>query len=175
MMNFDLNKSVEILSRTPVVLEAFLGGLSEEWIYNNEGEMTWSPFDVVGHLIHGDRTDWIPRMEIILSGGPDRKFEPFDRFAQFEASKGKNIRQLLDEFQSLRSNNLRILKSKNLDTRELAKTGIHPEFGEVRLDQLLATWTTHDLSHIAQIARVMARQYTREVGPWIQYLPILNR
>jgi hypothetical protein len=174
-MNFDLHKSAEILSRTPVVLEALLGGLSEEWIYNNEGEMTWSPFDVVGHLIHGDRTDWIPRMEIILSAGSDRKFEPFDRFAQFEASKGKNIRELLDEFQSLRSNNLRILKSKNLDARDLIKTGIHPEFGEVRLEQLLATWTTHDLSHIAQIARIMARQYTREVGPWKQYLPILSR
>lgn len=174
-MNFNLNNCIEILSRTPAVLDSLLGGLSDEWIHNNEGEATWSPFDIVGHLIHGDKTDWIPRMKVILSDGPDKKFDPFDRFAQFEASKGKNIRQLLDEFKALRKENIGILKSKNLDTQDLSKTGIHPEFGEVRLEQLLATWTAHDLSHLAQITRVMARQYTREVGPWKQYLPILSR
>lgn len=174
-MNFNLNNCIEILSRTPAVLDSLLGGLSDEWIHNNEGEATWSPFDIVGHLIHGDKTDWIPRMKVILSDGPDKKFDPFDRFAQFEASKGKNIRQLLDEFKALRKKNIEILKSKNLDAQDLSKTGIHPEFGEVRLEQLLATWTAHDLSHLAQITRVMARQYTREVGPWKQYLPILSR
>lgn len=174
-MNFNLNNCIEILSRTPAVLDSLLGGLSDEWIHNNEGEATWSPFDIVGHLIHGDKTDWIPRMKVILSDGPDKKFDPFDRFAQFEASKGKNIRQLLDEFKALRKKNIEILKSKNLDAQDLSKTGIHPEFGEVRLEQLLATWTAHDLSHLSQITRVMARQYTREVGPWKQYLPILSR
>lgn len=174
-MNFNLNNCIEILSRTPAVLDSLLGGLSDEWIHNNEGEATWSPFDIVGHLIHGDKTDWIPRMKVILSDGPDKKFDPFDRFAQFEASKGKNIRQLLDEFKALRKENIGILKSKNLDAQDLSKTGIHPEFGEVRLEQLLATWTAHDLSHLAQITRVMARQYTREVGPWKHYLPILSR
>lgn len=174
-MNFNLDKCIEILTRTPAVLDSLLGGLSEEWIHNNEGEATWSPFDIVGHLIHGDKTDWIPRMEVILSDDPYKKFEPFDRFAQFEACKGKNIRQLLDEFKVLRKENIGILKSKNIDGQDLIKTGIHPEFGEVKLEQLLATWTAHDLSHIAQITRVMARQYTREVGPWKHYLPILNR
>lgn len=174
-MNFNLNHCIEILSRTPAVLDSLLGGLSDEWIHSNEGEATWSPFDIVGHLIHGDKTDWIPRMEVILSDGPDKKFDPFDRFAQFEVSKGKNFRQLLDEFKALRKENIGILKSKNLGAQDLLKTGIHPEFGEVRLEQLLATWTAHDLSHLAQITRVMARQYTREVGPWKQYLPILSR
>lgn len=174
-MNFNLNHCIEILSRTPAVLDSLLGGLSDEWIHSNEGEATWSPFDIVGHLIHGDKTDWIPRMEVILSDGPDKKFDPFDRFAQFEVSKGKNFRQLLDEFKALRKENIGILKSKNLVAQDLLKTGIHPEFGEVRLEQLLATWTAHDLSHLAQITRVMARQYTREVGPWKQYLPILSR
>ena len=174
-MNFKLKNCIEILSRTPAVLDSLLGGLSDEWIHNNEGEATWSPFDIVGHLIHGEKTDWIPRMEVILSDGPDKNFDPFDRFAQFEVSKGKNFRQLLDEFKALRKENIGILKSKNLDAQDLSKTGIHPEFGEVRLEQLLATWTAHDLSHLAQITRVMARQYTREVGPWKQYLPILSR
>lgn len=174
-MNFNLDHCIEILSRTPAVLDSLLGGLSDEWIHSNEGEATWSPFDIVGHLIHGDKTDWIPRMEVILSDGPDKKFDPFDRFAQFEVSKGKNFRQLLDEFKALRKENIGILKSKNLVAQDLLKTGIHPEFGEVRLEQLLATWTAHDLSHLAQITRVMARQYTREVGPWKQYLSILSR
>lgn len=174
-MEFDLKKSLDILTRTPFVLETLLEGISEEWIQNNEGEGTWSPFDIVGHLIHGERTDWITRMEIILSDSQNKKFDSFDRFAQFEESKGKNLRQLLDEFKALRKENIAVLRSKNIDKQDLAKRGIHPVFGEVTLEQLLATWSAHDLGHLGQIARVMAKQYTQAVGPWKQYLPILHR
>jgi hypothetical protein len=174
-MEFDLKKSIDILSRTPYVLETLLDGINEEWIQTNEGEDTWNPFDIVGHLIHGDRTDWITRIEIILSDNPNKKFDSFDRFAQFEESKGKNLKQLLEEFKVLRKENIAVLKSKNINSQDLAKKGIHPAFGEVTLKQLLATWTTHDLGHLGQIARVMAKQYTQEVGPWKQYLPILSR
>ncbi|MGG9971732.1 DinB family protein [Ferruginibacter sp. SUN002] len=174
-MQFDLNRSIEILSRTPFVIEALLNGISEEWLMTNEGENTWSPFDIVGHLIHGERTDWITRMAIILSEADNKSFTPFDRFAQFEESKGKNITQLLDEFKTVRKQNIEILKSKKINAKDLTKKGIHPAFGEVTLEELLATWTTHDLGHIAQIARVMAKQYTNEVGPWKQYLPILEK
>ncbi len=174
-MDFDLKKTMEILERTPAVLENLLRGLSDEWIRNNEGENTWSPYDIVGHLIHGEKTDWIPRMEIILSGGSDKTFTPFDRFAQFEESRGKQIPQLLDEFRMLREKSLNILSSKSIGPDDLAKKGIHPVFGEVTLEQLLATWTAHDLGHLAQIARVMARQYTQAVGPWKAFLPILGK
>lgn len=174
-MEFNLNKSIEILERTPQVLEVLLNGLSDDWLQNNEGEETWSPFDVIGHLIHGEKTDWIVRAEIILSNKPDKTFDLFDRFAQFEESKGKTISQLLTEFQDLRSQNLAILKSKNITSEDLSKTGIHQAFGAVTLEQLLATWVAHDLGHIAQIARVMAKQYKNEVGPWREYLPILDR
>ena len=174
-MEFDLKKSIEILSRTPSVLEVFLDGINEEWTHNNEGKNTWSPFDILGHLIHGEKTDWIPRMNIILSESETKSFESFDRFAQFEASKGKTISQLLEEFKHIRAENIEILKSQNLTEHVLDKTGIHPAFGEVTLKQLLATWVAHDLGHIAQVARVMAKQYTIEVGPWKEYLPILTR
>lgn len=174
-MEFELRKSIEVLKRTPHVLEVLLAGIDEAWVRNNEGDNTWSPFDIVGHLIQGERTDWIPRMETILSDSENKSFQPFDRQAQFENSKGKTLRQLLDEFKALRVGNVQMLESQQLTTEDLKKTGIHPAFGEVTLKQLLATWTTHDLSHIAQIARVMARQYTEEVGPWKEYLPILKR
>jgi hypothetical protein len=174
-MEFNLNKSIEILERTPKVLEVLLNGLSTVWIQNNEGGETWSPFDVVGHLVHGEKTDWIARMEIILSDKPDKTFAPFDRFAQFEESKGKTISQLLTEFQELRNQNLTLLKSKDIQPEDLSKTGIHPTFGEVTLEHLLATWVAHDLGHIAQISRVMAKQYIEEVGPWREFLPILDR
>ncbi|HNP31915.1 MAG TPA: DinB family protein [Flavobacterium sp.] len=174
-MNFSLSKSFEILERTPRVLETFLNGLSEEWIFNNEGGESWSPFDIIGHLIHGEKTDWIARTEIILSDKSDKTFLPFDRFAQFEASQGKTISQLLDEFQDLRNKNLASLKSKNISESDLKKTGIHPAFGTVTLENLLACWVAHDLGHIAQISRVMAKQYKEEVGPWQEYLPILDR
>jgi len=174
-MKFNLQKAIEVLTRTPNVLEALLQGMSEEWIFQNEGEETWSPFDVMGHLIHGEKADWIERMEIILSDGPNKAFKPFDRFAQFEESKGKNMEQLLAEFKSLRQQNLVILQSKTIDAVALAKKGIHPAFGEVTLEHLLSTWVAHDLGHLAQIARVMAKQYKDEVGPWEAYLPILHK
>jgi uncharacterized damage-inducible protein DinB len=174
-MEFDLKKSVEILSRTPYVLETLLQGLSEEWTHNNEGENTWSPFDVLGHLIHGEKTDWMTRMEIILTKGTQQKFDSFDRFAQFEESKGKNLTQLLEGFKSIRKQNIALLESKKLSAIDLQKRGVHPVFGEVTLEQLLATWTAHDLGHIGQIARVMAKQYKTAVGPWKQYLPILEK
>lgn len=174
-MEFDVKKSIVVLTRTPAVLEALLENLNEEWVQNNEGENTWSPFDVVGHLIHGEKTDWIVRMDIILTDGVNRKFDPYDRFAQFTESKGKTIQQLLQEFKQLRKENIAILESKNLSAQDLMKKGMHPALGEVTLKNLLATWTAHDLGHIAQITRVMAKQYKTEVGPWTQYLPILTR
>jgi hypothetical protein len=174
-MTFNINSAIEILERTPRVLTSMLDGLSHEWINNNEGEQTWSPFDVVGHLIHGEKTDWMVRAEIILSGREPKTFKPFDRFAQFEQSKGKTLTQLLEEFQYLRMKNLTVLKSKSLSPHDFKKTGIHPTFGEVTLEQLLSTWVAHDLGHIAQISRVMAKQYKNEVGPWNAYLPVLDR
>lgn len=174
-MTFNLNQSLEILERTPQVLKTLLSGLSNEWINNNEGEDSWNAFDVVGHLIHGEKTDWLVRTEIILSNGDAKTFATFDRFAQFEQSKEKTISELLEEFQELRKKNLEKLKSKAISTEDLPKTGIHPAFGEVTLEQLLATWVAHDLGHIAQIARVMAKQYKDEVGPWRNYLPILDK
>ncbi len=173
-MSFDLNKSIEILERTPAVITDMLQGLSEEWIGQNEGPDTWSPYDIVGHLIHGEKTDWITRMNIILSDAPDKKFQPFDRFAQTRDSEGKTLLQLLDVFRSLREQNLQALRSCNLSSEDLAKQGIHPAFGPVSLSQLLATWVVHDLNHIAQIARVMAVQYSPAVGPWVAYLRILQ-
>ena len=175
MIAYKLTESIEILSRTPRLLENLLLHLPMEWIMNNEGENTFSPFDVVGHLLHGEKADWVPRMEIILSDKPDKTFEPYDRFAQFRDSEGKTLNQLLTEFKILRAHNLEILKSKNLKENDLLKTGMHPSFGAVTLQQLLSTWTVHDLSHIAQITRVMCKQYKEEVGPWINYLPILTR
>lgn len=174
-MKFDITRSIEVLSRTPGTLENLLAGLSDEWLQNNEGGDSWSPYDIIGHLIHGEKTDWVPRMEIILSGTADKNFKPFDRFAQKEESKGKSLEELLEEFKFLRKKNIEILKSKSLTASDLAKTGIHPEFGEVTLEQLLATMTVHDLGHIAQIARVMAKQYSDEAGPWKAYLPVLQK
>lgn len=174
-MVFELNKSIEILERTPRVMSALLDGLNDEWITNNEGPETWTPYDVIGHLIHGEKTDWLVRANIILSDKPNKTFAPFDRFAQFEQSKGKSITQLLKEFQELRNRNLAELRSKNLLPEDLARTGIHPSFGSVTLGHLLATWVAHDLGHIAQITRVMAKQYKDEVGPWREFLPVLDR
>lgn len=173
-MQFDLNKSIEILQRTPYVLEMLLDNLPEEWIHSNEGETTWSPYDIIGHLIHGEKTDWISRMKIILSDNENKTFTPFDRFAQFRESEGKTLKQLLNEFKILRDQNIKWLKEKDLSEDDLIKKGMHPELGEATLAQLLATWTVHDLNHIAQIARVMAKQYKTEVGPWIEYLGILK-
>jgi hypothetical protein len=173
-MNFELNKAIPVLGRTPLVMRSLLQGLPEEWIYENEGKDTWSPFDVIGHLIHGEKTDWMVRSEIILGDGPDKVFEPFDRFAQFEDSKGKTLEALLTEFETLRNGNLELLKSKQLSSEDLNLEGIHPELGTVTLAQLLSAWVVHDLGHITQISRVMAKQYKNEVGPWPKYMTILN-
>ncbi len=173
-MNFNLSKSIEILERTPDVLIAMLQHVSIDWTSHNEGGETWSVYDVVGHLIEGEKTDWIPRMEIILSDKKDKTFEPFDRFAQFEERKDETLAQRLDEFKRLRKKNLEILRSKKLTGSSGDEKGVHAAFGEVTLSQLLSTWTVHDLNHISQIARVMARQYKTEVGPWVEYLRILQ-
>jgi hypothetical protein len=147
-MQFKYNQTIDILTRTPVVLRAMLQGLSLEWINSNEGEGTWSPFDVLGHLIHGEKTDWIPRAKIILEFGQSHPFEPFDRFAQFQTSKAKTIEELLDAFETLRSDNISILNNLNLNTQDLKKIGTHPELGRVTLEELLTTWAVHDLNHI---------------------------
>jgi len=173
-MKYQLDQAIEILERTPVVLENLLANLSADWITATEGGETWSPYDVVGHLIHGERTDWPERIQKIIDPQQDNHFRPFDRFAQFQESQGKSLQQLLDEFAQLREKNLTMLRELHLNENDLDKTGIHPAFGEVTLRQLLSTWTTHDLNHLAQIARVLAKQYSEEVGPWKQYLRILN-
>ncbi|HKY98105.1 MAG TPA: DinB family protein [Gemmatimonadaceae bacterium] len=174
-MHFGLRSGFMVLERTPATLRAMLSGLGPEWIEQNEGPETWSPFDVVGHLIHGERTDWVARAEIILAQGENRRFTPFDRTAMFDESKGKRLSQLLDEFESLRKSNLETARSWSLSEQQLDLRGEHPKFGSVSLRQLLATWVAHDLSHIAQIARVMAKQYRDPIGPWREYLPIMDR
>lgn len=173
MSIFSLQKSLEILTRTPDVLDSMLRGISADWAEVNDGGETWNPYDVVGHLIHGEKTDWIARLDIMMFAY-DKRFTPFDRFAQFEDSKGKSLESLLAEFRELRRANLEKVKSLNLTAGDFKRTGIHPVFGEVTVQQLFATWVAHDLNHLAQIARVMAKQYTEEVGPWREYLGILQ-
>lgn len=174
-MEFDLDRAVEVLERTPAVFRALLGGLPEAWTAPSEGPETFSAFDNLGHVVHGERSDWIERARIILAQGEDRRFQPFDRFAFYRDSEGKTIGDLLDEFARLRTENLETLRGWRLTERELALEGEHPAFGTVTLRQLLSTWVAHDLGHIAQTARVMAKQYREEVGPWRAYLPILDR
>jgi len=175
IMNFDVTAGTAILTRTPHVLRAMLGGLPDAWIRADEGPDSWSPYLIVGHLIHGERTDWIERARIILAQGPERRFTPFDRFAQLCESQDRPLADLLDEFATLRAQNLATLAGWSLTDAQLALTGEHPALGTVTLRQLLATWTAHDLGHIAQVARVMARQYRDEVGPWREYLTIMDR
>lgn len=174
-MNFTFDEALPVLRRTPSVVRALLWDIPEPWARGTEGPDTWSPFDIVGHLIHGERTDWMARTEILLAHGEARPFTPFDRFAQFEASRGKTLHQLLDTFAELRAGNLLRLESLNLTAADLQRRGRHPELGPCTFGELLATWVAHDLSHIAQIARVMGRQYTEAVGPWRAYLPMLVR
>lgn len=171
---FDLAEAVPVLRRTPAVLRALLEGIPERWVRADEGPDTWTPFDVVGHLVHGERTDWIPRAEIILAHGASRPFDAFDRVAMFEASRGKSLGELLALFAELRAANLARLEGMRLAPADLARRGRHPELGTVTLGQHLATWVAHDLSHIAQIARVMGKQYREAVGPWWPYLPMLQ-
>ncbi len=173
-MKFNLSEAITILERTPTVCTSLLSGLSNGWTHTNEGPETFSPYDVMGHLIHGEKTDWIPRSKLILEFGTSKTFEPWDRFAQNKNSKQKTLEELLQEFANLRQENLAWLKSANLSDTDLNKTGIHPMLGEVSLQNLLATWVVHDLSHIAQINRVMAKQYKAEIGPWLEFFRILK-
>ena len=172
--NFSIEKSIEILERTPIVLSQLLNGLSADWTTENEGGETWSAYDVIGHLIQGEKTDWMVRLELILSTDPDKHFAPFNRFAQFENSRGKSLQQLLEEFKEKRMSNLQKLRALNITSNDLNKKGIHPTFGEVTLSQLISTWVVHDLDHLSQISRVMAKQYKEEVGPWIEFLKVLR-
>ena len=174
-MTFDVAEAVAVLERTPAALRVLLHGLPDTWTTGNEGPDTFSAFDNIGHLIHGERTDWISRARIILAQGANRTFEPYDRFAQQRESAGKTLGQLLDEFEQLRRENIATLQGWRLTGEQLALTGEHPSLGTVTLRQLLATWVAHDLGHLGQIARVMAKQYRDEVGPWRAYLPILDR
>lgn len=174
-VTFTLPDALAVLERTPAVFRSLLAGLPANWITCDEGPNTFSPFDNLGHLIHGERTDWMPRATIIRAQGADRTFEPYDRFAQHRESAGKSLGQLLDEFALLRAANLSTLAGWGLTDVQLDLTGRHPELGVVTLRQLLATWVAHDLGHIAQTTRVMAKQYREAVGPWRQYLPVLDR
>ena len=173
-MNFDLDLSIDVLRRSPATLQTLLDGVDESWARGTEGPDTFSPFDVVGHLIDGEETDWIPRARIILARGADLRFVPYDRFRHKARNVGRPLGALLDEFARLRAANLQLLRSWKLGQRELDLPGEHPTFGRVTLRQLLAAWVVHDLGHLAQVARVMAKQYTDEVGPWVPFLPALT-
>jgi hypothetical protein len=174
-MNFDLDTGLAVLERTSAVLHALLDDLPAAWTTPNEGPDTWSPFDVVGHLLDGEETDWMARARLILSDAADRRFTPFDRTRHLRANQDRPLRELLARFDTLRRRNVDELRALDLTASQLARTGEHPEFGTVTLAQLLATWVAHDLGHVAQIARVMAKQYTTVVGPWEAYLPVLHR
>ncbi len=173
-MNHDLSQTIALLERTPAALNAILRDLPEAWTLQNEGEKTWTAFDVVGHLIHGERTDWMPRAKMILQFGETQSFVPFDRWAQEKESRGKSLGQLLDAFAQLRAQNLQELRAWNLQPADLARRGRHPALGVVTLSQLLATWAVHDLTHIHQISRILAYQYRETVGPWEKYLGVLH-
>jgi hypothetical protein len=173
-VNSELQSTVEVLVRTPVTLRALLDGLSEPWVRATEGPDTFSPFDVVGHLIDGEETDWIPRARIILARGPDPRFEPYDRFRHWSRNVGRSLGSLLSEFERLRASNLELLRSWSLTPADLDLPATHPALGPVTLRQLLAAWVVHDLGHIAQVTRVMAKRYREAVGPWVPYLPVLT-
>lgn len=173
-MELDLREATAVLRRTPKALDAMLRGLPEPWVRGNEGPDTFSPFDVLGHLIHGERTDWIPRARMILEFQEAKTFEPFDRFAQAEASRGRSLDDLLDEFSRLRFANLGALESFRLTREHFRLRGRHPGLGSVTLGQLVATWVAHDLDHVVQVARTMAGQYREAVGPWVEYLSVLR-
>ena len=169
-----LDHTIALLTRTPAALDALLRGLPDEWTQRNEGGDSWTPFGIVGHLIHGEQTDWIPRARMILQHGESRAFEPFDRLGHVQAGDGKSLNQLLDEFAEARSQSLRDLRALNIRDEDLAKRGRHPALGVVTLSQLLATWAAHDLTHLHQLSRVMAHQYREAVGPWSAYLGVMR-
>ena len=173
-MEFKLDEALEVLERTPTTLRALLDDVSRRWERGTEGPDTFSPFDNVGHLVDGEETDWMVRARIILAQGQNRRFEPYDRFRHKRRSANKTLELLLEEFATLRAENLKTLRSWNLTEEQLELRGEHPSLGPVTLRQLLAAWVVHDLGHIAQVARVMAKQYRAEVGPWVQYLPVLT-
>jgi len=173
-MDFQLEAAVPVLRRTPVVVRELLGGLPGQWTASTEGPGTWSPFDIVGHLIHGERTDWVPRIEHILRLGESVAFPPFDREAMFAASRGQSLQGLLSTFAALREENLERLDGFRLTDADLDRRGLHPQLGVVTMRQLLATWTAHDLTHVSQIVRVMAKQYRDAVGPWRAFLPLIG-
>jgi DinB superfamily len=173
-MEHNLEHTLSLLTRTSATLNALLRDLPECWTRRNEGEKTWSAYDIVGHLIHGERTDWMPRVKMILEFGETRAFEPFDRWAQARESEGKSLGQLLDEFAHMRSENLGELRALNLRPEDFERRGRHPELGAVTLSELLATWAAHDLTHLHQLSRVMAYQYREAVGPWKEYLGVLH-
>lgn len=173
-MDFDLDQSVDMLRRTPATLMALLDGLGEPWVRGTEGAETFSPFDVVGHLIDGEETDWIPRARIILAQGVDPRFEPYDRFRHRARNRDRSLSSLLAEFARLRAANLALLRSWRLTAVELDLPGVHPSLGRVTLRQLLASWVVHDLGHLAQVERVMAKQYREAVGPWLPFMPVLT-
>lgn len=174
MTTHDLEHTIALLARTPAALDALLRDLPETWTGRNEGENTWSAFEIVGHLIHGERTDWMPRTRIILQSGETRPFDLFDRWGHVRESEGKSLAQLLDELAALRAENLSELRNLNLRDEDLALRGRHPALGTVTLAQLLATWAAHDLSHLHQLSRVMAHQYRAAVGPWTEYLGVMQ-
>jgi hypothetical protein len=169
-----LEECQSILTRTPATLDALLRDLPEAWTTATEGPGTWSPYVVIGHLIHGERADWMPRLAIILEHGAARPFDPFDREAQFRESNGTPLPALLDEFATLRRDNLERLRALDLKAAQLELQGSHPALGPVTVRQLLATWTAHDLAHILQVSRVMAKRYREEVGPWAEYLSVMH-
>jgi len=173
-MEFDLDQAVALLQTTPSILRAWLGSLPSAWVFSNDGEGTWSPYDVVGHLILGEKTDWIPRAKIILSETEPKEFEPFDRFAMLADGPSTSMEALLDEFEGLRRETVERLRGFHITEADFGRTGLHPTLGEVTLRQLLSTWVAHDLNHLGQIAEVMARQYKQEVGPWKEFLGILG-
>ena len=173
-MNFSLASAIPLLQRTPAILDAWLRDLPEEWVTATEGGESWSAFDNLGHFIHGEKTDWMPRLRIILEHGEEREFDPYDRFAQFAVSKGRTTAQLLDEFAARRAANVEDLVALDLQPADLARRGRHPAFGPVTAAQLLSTWVAHDLGHLRQIARVMAKRLAADVGPWAAYLPVMN-
>ncbi|MCJ8008632.1 DinB family protein [Lederbergia wuyishanensis] len=174
-MNFNLNEAIEVLERTPTTLEFFLSGLSNGWLECNEGEGTWNATEVIEHLIEGEKTNWIPRLEFMLQEGESKPFPPFDRFSHLNDSEKKSIEEKLLEFKTIRMQNIEKLESFIEPELHLELTGSHPEFGVVRVRELIATWVTHDLTHIAQIVRVMAKRYKEDVGPWVEYLGILKK